>query len=371
MKLRFRRTKPPRRKARAAKPVKEAREKQVKKKRRSPLARAGVYFKLSAIFPLRVVEAYRKILTYAGSGADPREYLGSRLFSSVIIFIIAFFVLPVFVALEPLYHLTASLFIFVVLMLWSYVGPMLAADKKALEIEKVLPDALQLVSSNIRAGMTIDKALWLCAKPEFGPLEKELRKMASETLGGKALAKSLEDSAKRVKSDLMDRAMLLLVQGIALGGEVAHLLVEIASDIRTNQALRKEINAATSMYTVFIIFASVLAAPALFAVSTFYVQSTTALWGGKMTESASEMEQLGGVQMFKMTGGGITAEEVRLFAIACIVVTTSFGGITIGMIKYGRAKRGIKYVPPFVLGALGIYFVAYTIILSMFGMILT
>lgn len=350
----------------------EAGERGPAKKKRSRLSNAGVYHKISAVLPKRVIAAYARILVYAGRDkVDVRDYLSSKILGSIVLFFTLLIAVPLFFRLETLYVLAIAIAAPVVWMLWSYVGPMLAADRKAQQIEMVLPDALQLISSNIRAGMTIDKALWLCAKPEFGPLEKELRKMAAETLGGKTLTKSLEAAAARVKSDIMGRAMLLLVQGVQLGGELAHLLIEISADIRTKQALQREINAATSMYTIFIIFASVLAAPALFAVSTFYVQSTAALWSGKTSESTSQLEELGGVQMFKMSGGGITSDEVRIFAVVCISATTFFGGLTIGTIKYGRAKRGIKYVAPFMMGGLGMYFVVYAIVLSMFGMILT
>ena len=130
------------------------------------------YVRISAVLPSNMLRKYKQQLIYAGKSNSPRIYVGCSLLISIILGIISFFVS--FIYLELLYAVLISLFTFAVVIIVSYVLLVLAADKRAQKIEKVLPDALQLVSANIRAGMTIDKALWLCARPEFGPFEKEL-----------------------------------------------------------------------------------------------------------------------------------------------------------------------------------------------------
>ena len=68
---------------------------------------------------------------------------------------------------------------------------MLIADSRAAEVEKVLPDALQLMSANIRAGMTVDRAIWLSARPEFGIFEDEIKRVGAKTMGGKPIKTAL------------------------------------------------------------------------------------------------------------------------------------------------------------------------------------
>jgi len=332
-----------------------------------------LYVKVSSLVPKKIVNDYEQHIIAADLHLNARVYIGFTLLLSILFgFVSAMFLLSI--GLESLYSLLSGVFAATILMAFFYFRIVLEADSRAAQIENYLPEALQLISANIRAGMTVDKALWLCARPEFGPFEKELKRMAGETLGGKPIVQALEESAGRVKSVLLDRAYLLLIQGIQLGGALANLLTEIASDIRTNQALRNEISAATAMYTVFIIFASVFAAPLLFAVSSFYVQATSHILSTQRAESSSQFvgaQETGAVSVLKVSPEQtLTYEEVRIFAVACIIITTFFGSLIIGLIKNGEAKRGIKYVPFFVSGALLVYFIGFFIVSSAFGQLL-
>jgi pilus assembly protein TadC len=326
------------------------------------------YVKLSSAIPNKIVSDYQDMLIAADWQDNARSYLG---FTSILSLLIAFVALMFLlsIGLNPILALPASVIVLIALVVTFYLRVALAADARAAQIESYLPEALQLIAANIRAGMTVDQALWLCARPEFGPLEKELRKMAAETLGGKPITQALTESAKRVKSVTLDRAYRLLIQGIQLGGALANLLTEIASDIRTNQALRNEITAATTMYTIFILFSSVLAAPMLFAVSTFYVQATNKIMS---TQSGGSQPEMSGTKsVLKISASqALTVDEVRLFSLACIIITTFFGALTVGLIKYGEAKRGIKYIPLFSSAALAIYFIGFFVVSSAFSSIM-
>jgi len=327
-----------------------------------------LYVKVSSLAPKKTVKSYEQLLIAADMPDTARSYIGS---SSLISLILAIIFAVVLLVSGLAYELAAigGIVAFIALLFVFYYRIVLAADARAAQMEKYLPEALQLISANIRTGMTVDRALWLCARPEFGPFEKELRKMAAETLGGKPVTQALAESAQRLKSVTMDRAYRLLIQGIELGGALASLLTEIASDIRTNQALRNEITAATAMYTIFIIFASVLASPMLFAVSSFYVQATNKIWSAQASQAQEESNNIQSqTSVFKLsTEQSLSFEEVRLFSIVCLVITTFFGALIIGMIKDGAAKRGIKYVPLFVTGALVIYYVTYLVVSSAFS----
>ena len=81
----------------------------------------------------------------------------------------------------------------------------LIADSRAAEVEKVLPDALQLMSANIRAGMTVDRAILLAARPEFGILEEEIRRVGAKTVGGKSIKVALLEIKEKIKSDILDK----------------------------------------------------------------------------------------------------------------------------------------------------------------------
>lgn len=338
-----------------------------KKKEKKKKKKRGVYRRISAIFPKRLVDRFEKLLIYADMEVDPRTYLGFITSFPVLIALLVFFLTNIFLEFTTLWSLVSGVVAYIIGFVILYMHLSLLADTRAKRIDKMLPESLQLVSANVRAGMTVDKALWLSARPEFGPLEKELRKMAAQTLGGKSIVSALKEAGKRVKSKIYNRAMLLLTQGIELGGELSGLLSEIAADIRQAEALKKEIGAVTAMYTIFIIFASVLAAPALFAVSTFYVESTEEIWSGAVSEDVGGDI---GMDIFKISEMSITPEEVRLFSLSSIIITTFFSALILGLIREGKAKRGVKLIPVFMLTALAIYFTAYTVIKGLFGSLL-
>jgi Flp pilus assembly protein TadB len=329
------------------------------------------YTRFAAFLPKKIEKSFEEQIVYADVEVHHRNYIGFAFFLSICAGFVLFLIAPLLHFPIWLAAISALLAFFLIFASF-YAHLLILADSKAKHVEEVLPDALQLISANIRAGMTIDKAVWLCAKPEFGVFEKELRMIAAKVVGGKPFGEALMETTKRVKSAILEKAFRLIVEGIELGGAIANLLSEISADVKNTQLLQKEINATVAMYTMFIVFASVLAAPMLFAVSTFYVQTTTKLWSEQITGVTEQFAAVGttGPKLFSVGAMAITYDEVIMFSIACILITTFFGALTIGLIKHGAAKRGIKYAPLFVSIALLIYYGGYIILKSMFGALL-
>lgn len=248
----------------------------------------------------------------------------------------------------------------VILSMHTYL--LLAADARAKQIELVLPDCLQLMSANIKSGMTIDKALWLSAKPEFGVLEEEIRMVATKTLSGESLLTSLHGMTERNRSQILDKSVRLLIQGIEGGGELAKLLDETAANIRTTQMMRKEVKSGVLMYSIFIVFAAVIGAPLLFGISLYFIEMMEKLWGAvDLPESVTTTGFL------KLSAPQFTSSEMFQFAIACIAITTIFGGLLIGLIQHGTERQGLRYIPVLTAAALAVFFVAKTMLSLVFG----
>ena len=239
-----------------------------------------------------------------------------------------------------------------------------SADSRKKEIDGVLPDFLMLVASNIKSGLTIDRAILFSARPEFGSLSTEFKKVAFEIYGGASLESAFIKLTKRIKSGVLERTISLVVEGIKSGGAVAKLLEEIAIDIRNTETLQKEIRASVMMYVMFIFMAAVLGAPALFAISTFLIQGTTAMWGGMDMSTGPEVQSAG---MISISAPSIDSTIFGYFALAVIIVTTTFSGILISLIQTGTARQGLKYAPIFTSVALIVYFAAKEILFRVFG----
>jgi len=323
--------------------------------------------KIAFFTPMKYKNFLKKQMIYAGIREDIiGKFIGFSFFFTIFLgFVIAFDLWLIGWGLNGIVlGIGTGLFLLVVIQL----SVILIADARAAEIEKVLPDALQLMAANVRAGMTVDRAIWLAARPEFGVLEEELRRAGAKTVGGKSIKVALLEMSARVKSDMIGKTFRLVIEGIESGGELAHLLEETANNVRTIQSMKKEIKSSVTTYSIFIFFAAVLGAPALYAISLFFVEIMTKLWSPKA---------LGGIKVTGSTMGGgilskagaptISENQIFWFATLSIVITTMFGALIIGLIQTGKEKNGIKYIPVLTCGALIVFFVAQYLIRALFG----
>lgn len=306
------------------------------------------------------------ILRYAGmEDVSSLEFSGFMFTYSAILGVVISLITLLFFG--PLWALASAFLSFAGFQTFLYVLLGLVMDSRTRQIEQVLADALQLMSANVRAGMTLDRAIWLSARPEFGPLEDEIKLFGSEVLGGVSMTEALRNIKKRVNSNLLDRTLKLMEEGIKSGGEMAHLLDETAMDIRKIQTMRREIKSNVIMYSMFIMFASVLGAPLLFGVSVYFIEMIGGFYADRAADIPTEMSSSG---MMKMTGPQVNPDDMTMFAIACIILTTIFGAMIIGLIQSGKEKRGLKYVPLLTGGALTVFFLVRFLISSLFGNIL-
>ncbi|MFH0835953.1 MAG: type II secretion system F family protein [Candidatus Micrarchaeota archaeon] len=338
------------------------------------------YLKLSMLFPQSIVAKASVLLIQAGySRMPPRLYVGFVFFFSLCMGLFFFFISPYFMGPSPLLSFLALVVGFIVSIGAFYFILLNGAESKAKKIEQVLPSVLQIISANIRAGMTLENAIWSAARPEFGIFRDEISRVSADTFGGQPITTSLLNMSRRVRSDTLNRAMRLIAQGIHLGGEMAQLLNEVAGDIRSTQILKREIAASTMMYVIFIVFASVLISPILFSVSVFYAQMNehisqkkSAQLQGQQMSGTSPAGSLGGLSAMGLSSQArsedlISSQDIWWFALASIMITTFFGAIILSIIQTGNWTGGIKIAPIFMVAALAIFIVSQTVLNSLLG----
>ena len=238
---------------------------------------------------------------------------------------------------------------------FPYLAISVAAERRRKEMERVLPDALLLISTNIKSGTSINRAFLASAREEFGPLEEELRKTAIEISGGRPVQVALDNMRHRIKSDLFKDTLKVLSDAIESGGNTAELLESSASDIRSSLELRDEIKSSIQMYVMFILMAAVFGAPVLFAITVYMAETTTEIW--------SETDLSGGAANFAQGGDtGLSFQQPDVntaflvqFSILAIAITNFFGSLVISQIKNGNMKEGAKYIPFAVSISVGLF----------------
>ncbi len=302
---------------------------------------------------------------YCDLKIEPEKLFGSLLFLGALISISISLLLFLLKFLSFFYFIFSFLLLFLICEIIFHGLFVFTADSRANYVEEILPDALQIISSNMRAGLTHDKAILTSARPEFGPLEKELRNAAKETLSGKPLEEALRNMTKKIKSKLLERTVYLLIEGMEKGGSITALLESIATDIRQVRILKREIKSYVMMYGIFIFFAACIGAPLLYSVSIFLVETMSRFGGG------IELEELPQAQV-KLPLGTIKISEISpeflsLYSYLAIGITTFFGSLLIGLVQEGTEKAGLKFLPIFLPIGFGVFLISQIAIRAIFA----
>ncbi len=152
---------------------------------------------------------------------------------------------------------------------FGYLGPELflrrAVEKRQRLIRRQLPDALDLLTVSVEAGLGFDAALAKVVEKMKGPLPEEFSRTLQEVRLGKPRRDALRDFGKRVGVEEVSTFVAALVQADQLGvsiGKVLRLQSEQARQKRRQKAEEQAMKAPIKMLfpLVFFIF------PALFVV---------------------------------------------------------------------------------------------------------
>ncbi|MBN2330307.1 MAG: type II secretion system F family protein [Candidatus Aenigmarchaeota archaeon] len=295
-------------------------------------------------------------LNYAGSKRDTRKFIRTI----IIISLVVAGVVSVFFRRYVLMVFPGTFFL---VMGFFSVMLILSVDRRSRFVDEILPDALLLLSANIRAGYIPSRALILSARKEFGPLSEAIKRAGKEIMSGKSLEEGLRMIPSSIRSKDLKRTIDLIIQGIKGGGQLVALLEENANDIRRRQAITKEIKANTMMYAIFIAFAGCLGAPGLYALSN-YLTNTMSDLGPDMSMSSGISSK---VAFISLEGAKIDPNFLFNFSIGAILITTIFGGLILGLIGTGREKEGLKFAPILSIIALLVFLGATFIITTMFA----
>jgi len=258
--------------------------------------------------------------------------------------------------------LFAAIYLASVLIIFLYLD--IRMYRYVAEIEEALPDFLQLASANISAGMTVDRALWYAVRSKFGILAAEMENVAKSTIAGEDLESALIKMSRKYDSRMLKETVNLIVEGIQSGGEMAVLLNKLSSNIKETQLMRKEVSASVTTYAIFIGVATVLAAPALFALSTQLLLIIQKIFSSIHIDTSTGMS---GMFSFNFSGESISISDFKKFAVMVLVISSFFSAAIISVIRKGSVKDGIKTIPIFIIVSLALYFLASSAFASLMG----
>jgi tight adherence protein C len=136
--------------------------------------------------------------------------------------------------------------LFTALLGWRIPSIMLSRAVKARksDIQRELPDFLDLLSTTVQAGLALNAALVQAVDATRGALKDELRSTIDEIRLGRPRADALNAMAERVNEDSTTTMVTAVVQAEKLGSNLSVVLGELAKDTRDRRWMHAEEKAA-------------------------------------------------------------------------------------------------------------------------------
>jgi archaeal flagellar protein FlaJ len=239
-------------------------------------------------------------------------------------------------------------------------------DDRKTKLEDMLPDYLQIASANLRSGIALDRAMLLAARPEFKFLSDDIKDMNRRIFSGENFDVALRELGLRYRSYQLNHAIRMILESLRYGGAMADLIEQISKDMRAQQMTQKEVAGQLFMYSIFIAFAGLIAAPVLYGLTAQMIIVTDAVWKGILAQNPGGLPSTG-ISFIKPSPPKITPETYHNFSIAAIVVICGFASLIMAAISSGSAIKGLRYLPVFVIIGILIFIIVQTVIAGVFA----
>lgn len=319
-----------------------------------------------------------RLLTYAGIEQTTEMWLGSRLLLAFAVAALASF-LPIVASFAigedfgfglpgrfniPFlfaFMLFSAAIAFVSVLTLIYLHLYYMIHDRTRRIEEVLPDFLLMVAAHMHAGLTPFAAFQSAARPEFGPLEREVKRIAAYSMGSESFTDALGALTRHIDSPILRRTIAFFENGLRSGGKLANLLETAADEIRDLDEIRKETVLNTRTYTIFLVFILVGGLPMLLAISTEFLGIFSTLQNQIGTDTVSTVGSMMAPTL------NLEPEFVNQMAVVIIITTSTLVSIFVGVISEGKALFGLKYMPPLAILAYVFYAAIKTVLHGFLG----
>jgi tight adherence protein C len=115
-----------------------------------------------------------------------------------------------------------------------------AIKARKIEVQKGLPDLLDMLATTVRAGLAFNGALTYSIDIARGALREELQAVLSEIRLGRSRSEALRSMADRVKLTDLSTTVTAIVQAERLGSNLANVLTELSEEARSKRMSRAE-----------------------------------------------------------------------------------------------------------------------------------
>lgn len=318
-----------------------------------------------AFVPKRAIPTLRLFLLKAGITKVPYKFFGALFYLTALItgLVYVLFINPFLQQHSALVLLAAStvswfvfqtsLALFFILLVYFYVDLKIFLRTK--KMEESLPDFLQVVSSNLKGGMSFENALMGAIKPRFSILANEMAEVSKKVMTGHDISDALSELGQKYDSPMLRRSIDLMRSELESGGKITDLIDNVVKNIKETKALKEEISASAISYVIFISAIVIVISPLLFALS-FHLLVIILNFVGRLAGTTTT-----GLP-FSISAISVEPASFRYFSIAAIATISFFSSLIVSIVEKGNVKSGLKYIPIFLIGSLVLYFLFVNIL---------
>jgi len=287
-----------------------------------------------AFVPERAIPHLRLFLLKAGYHNVPYKFFGMLFYLTALItgLIYLLVIYPFLLQYSSVIVLAASavtwfliqisLAIFFILIIYFYVDLRIFLRTK--KMEEMLPDFLQVVSSNLKGGLSFENALLGAIKPRFSILANEMAEVSKKVMTGHEISVALSELGDKYDSPMLKRTIDLMITELESGGEVAGLIDKIVENIKETKVLKEEISASAVAYMIFIAAIVIVIAPMLFALS-FHLLVVILNFVTRLSAATSNV----GALPFSISGVSVDPTNFKNFSIAAVAVISLFSSLIV------------------------------------------
>ncbi len=323
-----------------------------------------------AFVPKKAVPYLRKYLLKANISPVPYKFFGALFYLTALITAIIYilFIYPFLTQYPPLALLLLSFsswfvtqFFFAalfIMLIYFYLD--LKIYRRTKHLEEMLPDFLQVVSSNLKGGMSFENSLWAAIKPRFSILANEMAEVSKKVMTGYDVDKALIELSEKYNSTTLKRAVDLIISELESGGNIAELIDKVVENMKRTKNLKADMVASATSYIIFIGVIVVLIAPLLFSLS----YTLLIVVSGFMSKISSATQNAPNIP-FSFGQVSVDLESFKIFSYLAVSVIALFSSMIVAIVEKNDIRGGIKYIPMFLAGSL----IFYTIFMNVLSLL--
>ena len=180
----------------------------------------------------------------------------------------------------------------------------LRAGRRRAAFADQLEDALQLISSSLKAGHSLLRALDSVSHEAEEPTAAEFARIVNETRVGRDLSEALDETSERMRSEDFDWVAQAIAIHREVGGDLAEVLASVGATIRERNQIRRQVKAlsAEGKLSALVLMALPFGVTGFLALTnpSYMTKFTQSLAGWGMLVAACVLLLLGGFWLRKV-----------------------------------------------------------------------